>query len=289
VAADAPIQTVETKDVERRGVELVPRRSMRGRRRSSMRSAQPGFDVPLTPDGEDPIRTRGEGTASPAAGDSWEHNEVLMGLTAQRASAGACAGTRAVEHDESGYLENLLTGFAAGDFDATGHPGKWEDDVGEYSRSLWPMTTDRGGPRLAAPKARSLMVALHAGENNKGIRSREVDRRPPSTLNLWWATCRGPLARAVYSRSSSTDPRAPDRFYRGGRDAERERLPGYRATRRRGEHAAIRRCSRSARGDHKSTGGNAAHLNPFAGGGTIPTEAQRLAWAHASDLNPVAV
>ena len=41
----------------------------------------------------------------------------------------------------------------------------------------------------------------------------------------------------------------------------------------------------------KSTGGNPpAILDPFAGGGTIPLEAQRLGLeAHASDLNPVAV
>jgi putative DNA methylase len=41
----------------------------------------------------------------------------------------------------------------------------------------------------------------------------------------------------------------------------------------------------------KSTDGNPpAILDPFAGGGTIPLEAQRLGLeAHASDLNPVAV
>ena len=41
----------------------------------------------------------------------------------------------------------------------------------------------------------------------------------------------------------------------------------------------------------RSTGGNPpAILDPFAGGGTIPLEAQRLGLeAHASDLNPVAV
>lgn len=41
----------------------------------------------------------------------------------------------------------------------------------------------------------------------------------------------------------------------------------------------------------KSTGGNPpALLDPFAGGGTIPLEAQRLGLeAHAHDLNPVAV
>ena len=41
----------------------------------------------------------------------------------------------------------------------------------------------------------------------------------------------------------------------------------------------------------KSTGGNPPPvLDPFAGGGSIPLEAQRLGLeAHASDLNPVAV
>ena len=41
----------------------------------------------------------------------------------------------------------------------------------------------------------------------------------------------------------------------------------------------------------KSTGGHPpAILDPFAGGGSIPLEAQRLGLeAHASDLNPVAV
>src|SRR5439155_16404570 len=42
---------------------------------------------------------------------------------------------------------------------------------------------------------------------------------------------------------------------------------------------------------HKSTGGNPPPvLDPFAGGGSIPLEAQRLGLeVHASDLNPVAV
>ncbi len=59
-----------------------------------------------------------------------------------------------------------------------------------------------------------------------------------------------------------------------------------------GEHPRTRRCyARSARGDPRSTDGNPpAILDPFAGGGTIPLEAQRLGLeAHASDLNPVAV
>jgi len=49
---------------------------------------------------------------------------------------------------------------------------------------------------------------------------------------------------------------------------------------------------RQARAEiHKSTGGNPPPvLDPFAGGGSIPLEAQRLGLeAHASDLNPVAV
>ena len=59
-----------------------------------------------------------------------------------------------------------------------------------------------------------------------------------------------------------------------------------------GRTPTTRRCSpRPTRRSCKSTGGTPPPiLDPFAGGGTIPLEAQRLGLeAHASDLNPVAV
>lgn len=130
--------------------------------------------------------------------------------------------------------------------------------------------------------------------NRESAREKSIRHGHPSTLHMWWA--RRPLAsaRAVLFAQLVDDPSShPDRFpTREAQKVERERL-----------HDIIRRLVVwENTNDEKllaeahaeilnSTDGNPpAILDPFAGGGTIPLEAQRLGLkACASDLNPVAV
>ena len=130
--------------------------------------------------------------------------------------------------------------------------------------------------------------------NRESAREKSIRHGHPSTLHLWWA--RRPLAaaRAVLFAQLVDDPSArPEEFPTEElQRKERERL-----------HELIERLVvwENIRDDKllaeahaeilRSTDGNPPEiLDPFAGGGTIPLEAQRLGLlAHASDLNPVAV
>ncbi len=116
----------------------------------------------------------------------------------------------------------------------------------------------------------------------------------PSTLHLWWS--RKPLAtcRAVLFASLVDDPSAdPERFptEKSQRD-ERARLFGIIERLVQWDSGTDELVLGEARAEIlRSTDGNPPPvLDPFAGGGSIPLEAQRLGLlAHASDLNPVAV
>lgn len=130
--------------------------------------------------------------------------------------------------------------------------------------------------------------------NRESAREKSIRHGHPSTLHLWWA--RRPLAaaRAVLFAQLVDDPSSlPEEFPTEElQRQERDRL-----------HNLIERLvSWDNIGDEKlfaeahreilkSTNDNPPPiLDPFAGGGTIPLEAQRLGLeAYASDLNPVAV
>jgi putative DNA methylase len=159
------------------------------------------------------------------------------------------------------------------------------------------------------PKRKLIEVALPLEEINKqSAREKSIRHGHPSTLHLWWA--RRPLAtaRAVLFAQLVNDPSEYADEYRdeavrhGEADvqdyvdrriaAERERL--FDLIRRMvdwdnlGDEALFDQVRAEIM---RSTDGRPpAILDPFAGGGTIPLEAQRLGLeAHASDLNPVAV
>ncbi|WP_344106641.1 DUF1156 domain-containing protein, partial [Myceligenerans crystallogenes] len=128
----------------------------------------------------------------------------------------------------------------------------------------------------------------------ESAREKSIRHGHPSTLHLWWA--RRPLAaaRAVLFAQLVDDPSShPDRFpTEEAQKAERHRLHEIIRELVKWENIGNERVYREARAEiQASTGGNPpAILDPFAGGGTIPLEAQRLGLeAHASDLNPVAV
>ncbi|WP_433393039.1 DUF1156 domain-containing protein [Micromonospora sp. KLBMP9576] len=130
--------------------------------------------------------------------------------------------------------------------------------------------------------------------NRESAREKSIRQGHPSTLHLWWA--RRPLAaaRAVLFAQLVDDPSShPDKFRtEEAQRAERERLHGIIEELVVWENARDERVLAKARTEiMKSCDGNPPPiLDPFAGGGTIPLEAQRLGLeAHASDLNPVAV
>ena len=159
--------------------------------------------------------------------------------------------------------------------------------------------------------------------NEAAAGEKSVRQGHPSTLHQWWA--RRPLAaaRAVIFGQLVDDPSSRPELFptKEAQDAERERLFGIirrmvpwpkrdkKAPKER-DPKAIEEALEQAREEilvswrraceDNSNHPQAAELfdperlpafhDPFAGGGAIPLEAQRLGLAaHASDLNPVAV
>lgn len=146
--------------------------------------------------------------------------------------------------------------------------------------------------------------------NVASAREKSIRHGHPSTLHLWWA--RRPLAtaRAVLFAQMVNDPGGEQGDHAGKTkvqaDAEREAL--FKIMRElvlwentnneevlNKARAAIRKSWRETCELNKGQPGFdpevlPAFHDPFAGGGSIPLEAQRLGMeAHASDLNPVAV
>ena len=130
--------------------------------------------------------------------------------------------------------------------------------------------------------------------NAESAREKSIRHGHPSTLHLWWA--RRPLAaaRAVIWSSLVDDPSEhPEQFpTEEEQNQERQRLFGILEKLVKWENSNNPVVLDEARAEIlRSTGNNPPPLlDPFAGGGAIPLEAQRLGLeAHAHDLNPVAV
>lgn len=130
--------------------------------------------------------------------------------------------------------------------------------------------------------------------NAESAREKSIRHGHPSTLHLWWA--RRPLAtaRAVIWASLVDDPSAHPELFptEEAQQKERSRLFGILTNLVKWENSNNEDILNAAKAEiQKSTGGNPPELlDPFAGGGAIPLEAQRLGLkAHAHDLNPVAV
>ena len=166
---------------------------------------------------------------------------------------------------------------------------------------------------MTAPRKKLIEVALPLDAiNAASAREKSIRHGHPSTLHLWWA--RRPLAaaRAVIFAQMVDDPSAhPDLFpTEADQEKERERLFRLIEELVKWENTTnekvlerarkeIRKSWRRTCADHADHP-RAAELfdpdklpafhDPFAGGGALPLEAQRLGLeAHASDLNPVAV
>lgn len=146
-----------------------------------------------------------------------------------------------------------------------------------------------------AVKKKLIEVALPLDDiNAASAREKSIRHGHPSTLHLWWA--RRPLAaaRAVIWSSLVDDPSAhPEEFPTVEEQAaERERLFGILRELVVWENSNNDRVLKAAKAEIKRSMGDELPplLDPFAGGGAIPLEAQRLGLkAYAQDLNPVAV
>ena len=148
--------------------------------------------------------------------------------------------------------------------------------------------------------------------NSSSVKEKSIRHGHPSTLHLWWA--RRPLAaaRAVIFAQMVDDPSSwPELFpTKEVQEQERRRLfdlikelvkwenttneAVLRAARKEIRDSWRRTCEDNARDPRArelfDPEGLPAFHDPFAGGGALPLEAQRLGMeSHASDLNPVAV
>lgn len=130
--------------------------------------------------------------------------------------------------------------------------------------------------------------------NAASAREKSIRHGHPSTLHLWWA--RRPLAaaRAVIWASLVDDPSShPEEFpTEEAQNAERQRLFKILENLVVWENSNNQDVLGAAKAEIRKSMGDTPLklLDPFAGGGAIPLEAQRLGLeAYAQDLNPVAV
>ena len=168
-------------------------------------------------------------------------------------------------------------------------------------------------PPPANSRKKLIEVALPLDAiNAASAREKSIRHGHPSTLHLWWA--RRPLAaaRAVIFAQMVDDPSAsPDLFpTEAEQEKERERLFRLIEELVKWENTTNEQVLERARVEirkswRRTCADNTDHPraaelfdpdklpafhDPFAGGGALPLEAQRLGLeAHASDLNPVAV
>lgn len=163
------------------------------------------------------------------------------------------------------------------------------------------------------PKKKLIEVALPLEAINKAAaREKSIRHGHPSTLHLWWA--RRPLAaaRAVIFAQMVDDPSAHPELFptEKKQDKERQRLFKIVEDLVKWENTSNEEVLQQAKDAiweswRRACAENADHPqardlfdrnvlpafhDPFAGGGALPLEAQRLGLeSHASDLNPVAV
>ncbi|MDE0161639.1 MAG: DUF1156 domain-containing protein [Acidimicrobiaceae bacterium] len=144
-----------------------------------------------------------------------------------------------------------------------------------------------------AYRPKLIEVALPLGAiNREAAREKSIRHGHPSTLHLWWA--RRPLAaaRAVIWASLVDDPSGDPSLTSEEQEVERRRLFDILERLVKWENTNNPDVLAEARAeiDRCWPDGPPPILDPFAGGGAIPLEAQRLGLtALAGDLNPVAV
>jgi putative DNA methylase len=130
--------------------------------------------------------------------------------------------------------------------------------------------------------------------NRESVRENYIYRGNPSSVHKWWTQKPLAAARAVLFAQLVDDPSACQEEFPTEELQRKERERLHRLIERLvvWENARDEKLFAAAHAEIlKSTDGNPPTIfDPFAGGGTIPLEAQRLGLqAHACDLNPVAV
>ncbi|ORA83335.1 helicase [Mycolicibacter kumamotonensis] len=126
--ASAPIHAKETKEVERRGVDLVmaTERTL-GRKPVEQSFNNKGFDIVSTDASGDTYRIEVKARLDGATDFFVTHNEVMVGKNAapRYRLALVKVDPRGTAHDEVRYLDNPFSSTDLGDFDATGVRGDW--------------------------------------------------------------------------------------------------------------------------------------------------------------------
>jgi superfamily II DNA or RNA helicase len=124
----APIHAKETKDVERRGVDLVLACERKvGRDAVEQTFTNKGFDILSTAPNGDTYRIEVKARLDGATDFYVTHNEVLVGKNAvpRYRLALVKVDPRGPQHDQVRYLDNPFATTELGDFEATGIRGDW--------------------------------------------------------------------------------------------------------------------------------------------------------------------
>jgi superfamily II DNA or RNA helicase len=128
IPADAAIHAVETKEVERRGVELALATERRlGRRPEEQAFNNRGFDILSHDAGGDPIRIEVKARLAGAEDFFVTYNEVILGKNAapRYRLAMVTVDPRGPEYDEIRYLADPFATADLGSLDATGVRLDW--------------------------------------------------------------------------------------------------------------------------------------------------------------------
>ena len=124
----APIHAKETKEVERRGVDMVmATEHTLGRDPVEQPFNNKGFDILSSDSGGDTYRIEVKARLDGAADFFVTHNEVMVGKNAapRYRLALVKVDPRGSAHDEVRYLDNPFASTDLGDFEATGVRGDW--------------------------------------------------------------------------------------------------------------------------------------------------------------------
>ncbi|MCA0294157.1 MAG: DUF3883 domain-containing protein [Actinobacteria bacterium] len=129
VPATVPMHAKETKEVERRGVDLVIARERElGRHPVEQAFNNKGFDILSTDSKGDTYRIEVKARIDGATDFFVTHNEVMTGKNAvpRYRLALVRVDPRGTQHDEVRYLDNPFDKTDLGDFEATGIRGDWQ-------------------------------------------------------------------------------------------------------------------------------------------------------------------
>ncbi|MFC7483094.1 DUF1156 domain-containing protein [Luedemannella flava] len=299
---DAPIHARETKEVERRGVDLVmsTERTL-GRRPTEQPFNNPGFDILSETSDRPPIRIEVKARIDGADDFFVTHNEIVLGRNAARTidwpwsastpvvpntTRSVTSTTRSRTSRSAAFPQRASGQSGAG----TGRPDDHRSD--KHARHLrqcatLSLTSDHDRPRgrrhrrstmdTPAHRPKLIEVALPLEAiNRESAREKSIRHGHPSTLHLWWS--RKPLstARAVLFAQLVDDPSGrPDRFPTAdAQQAERDRLHDIIKRLVVWENISDERLLAEARAEivNSCDGNPPPILDPFAGGGSIPSK-----------------